>query len=236
MRIPEFHAAAIIVAAGRGERFGAGPKVLAPLGGRPVVIHALEAAHGANTVAAVVLVASEALFPQMESLVRARAFPKLCAIVTGGERRQDSVEAGLAAVPPGTSFVVIHDAARPLAGPHLFDACLAAAIDRDAAITAIPVVDTLKRVESGNIVRTIPREGVWAAQTPQAFRLSRLHEAFRHAHAHQLVVTDEAALFEALGWPVAVVEGSRLNLKITTAEDLPVAEALLTVRQQGVVR
>lgn len=235
MPIPDPHAAAIIVAAGRGERFGATPKVLASLGGMPVVMRALEAAHHASDIAAIVLVISEALRPQIAPLVRERAFPKLRAMVTGGERRQDSVEAGLAAVPPGTSFVVIHDAARPLAEPRLFDTCLAAAVEHDAAITAVPVVDTLKQVESGRIIRTIPREGVWAAQTPQAFRLSRLREAFRYAHAHRLLVTDEAALFEALGWPVAVVEGSRMNLKITTAEDLPVAEALLALRERGAV-
>ncbi|MER3437961.1 MAG: 2-C-methyl-D-erythritol 4-phosphate cytidylyltransferase [Chloroflexota bacterium] len=227
MQTPDPFAVAIIVAAGRGVRFGATPKVLAPLGGKPVVSYAIEAAHRARSIEAVVLVTSQSLMPRVEALVHEHSFPKLHAIVAGGELRQDSVAAGLAAVPPGTSLVAIHDAARPLVSASLLDACVAAAAEHGAAIAAIPVVDTLKRVESGRIVQTIPREGVWAAQTPQAFQLSRLLEAFHHASAQRLIVTDEAALFEALGWPVAVVEGSRLNLKITTADDLPIAEALL---------
>ena len=217
-------------------RFGATPKVLAPLGGKPVLSYALEAAHRAGAIRAVVLVTSESLRPQVETIIHEHAFPKIHAIVAGGELRQDSVAAGLAAVPPGTSLVAIHDAARPLVSASLFNACVAAAAEHGAAIAAIPVVDTLKRVESGRIVQTIPREGVWAAQTPQAFQLSRLLAACDHANTQRLIVTDEAALFEALGWPVAVVEGSRLNLKITTADDLPIAEALLRLHTHETIR
>nr|MBA3416350.1 2-C-methyl-D-erythritol 2,4-cyclodiphosphate synthase [Chloroflexia bacterium] len=144
--------------------------------------------------------------------------------------RQDSVVAGLAAT-PAAEVVVVHDGARPLASAALFDACVAAARETGAAIAAVPVADTLKLVEAGRIVRTVDRAGVWAAQTPQAFRRALLLELF--ARAGERSVTDEAALCEALAIPVAVVEGSPANIKVTRPGDLAVAEALLLSRRVG---
>ncbi|HEY8448826.1 MAG TPA: 2-C-methyl-D-erythritol 4-phosphate cytidylyltransferase [Thermomicrobiales bacterium] len=231
METPDLVAAAVIVAAGRGTRFGKAPKLFARLDDRPVLTYALEAAQQATQVSSIVLVVNEQQRDHVVALTRSLDLPKLHAIVLGGERRQDSVEAGIAAVPAETTVVAIHDAARPLVSPWLFDRCISEAATSGAAIAAIPVVDTLKLVEDGTIVRTVPREGLWAAQTPQSFALDRLREAFAHANAQGIEVTDEASLFEALGWPVTVVQGSRDNLKITMPEDLPIAEAIIRSRR-----
>ena len=148
-------------------------------------------------------------------LVRDEGFAKVQAIVAGGERRQDSVGAGLAALPEGIEIVVIHDGARPLAEPELFDRCAVAAAERGAAIAATPVADTLKRVAEGVIAGTVDRAGLWAAQTPQAFRLELLRRAMAASSGE--TVTDEARLCETAGVPVSVVPSSLANLKVTHA-------------------
>ncbi|MGH2531872.1 MAG: 2-C-methyl-D-erythritol 4-phosphate cytidylyltransferase [Thermomicrobiales bacterium] len=223
---PRTPAAAVIVAAGRGERFGAADKVFLPLAGRPILAYALDAVEAAASIAAVVIVVGEHTRATAVELVAAGPWTKVTAIVAGGERRQDSVAAGLAAVPDEVEIVAIHDGARPFAPAALFDACVAAATATGAAIAAVPVTDTIKRVVNGQIAATVPRADLWAAQTPQAFVLARLREAFEYTALHDLTVTDEAALFELLGWPVRIVPGAPSNLKITHREDLVVAEAI----------
>ena len=163
--------AAVVVAAGRGERLGAPDKVVLPLAGRPMLAWSLRALEQAETIGPVVVVAGSHTLEAVGWLVRNEGFTKVQAIVAGGERRQDSVRAGLAALPEGIEIVVIHDGARPLAEPALFDRCAAAAAESGAAIAAAPVSDTLKRVTEGTIEETVDRTGLWAAQTPQAFRL-----------------------------------------------------------------
>ena len=217
--------AAVVVAAGRGERLGMPDKILLPLAGRPMLAHVLDAVEGA-AVDAIVLVVGGHTRAAVEDLVVAGPWRKIGAIVPGGERRQDSVAAGVAAVPPAAEVVVIHDGARPLAPPALFDRCVAAAAAAGAAIAAVPVADTLKRVEGTRITSTVDRAGLWAAQTPQAFRRALLVDAIARCDDRS-VMTDEAGLCEALGIPVEVVLGSPSNLKVTRPEDLPVAEALL---------
>ena len=220
-------ATAIVVAAGRGARFGAPAKTLTPLAGRPLLAWSLDALEAATAVADVTVVAGPHTRADTEALLAAGGWSKARRVVVGGERRQDSVAAGLAAAPPA-EIVVVHDGARPLATASLFDACVAAARDAGAAIAAVPVADTLKRIEAGRIAHTVDRSGLWAAQTPQAFRRDLLVGLF--ARVGDRTVTDEAALCEALGVPVAVVEGSPANLKVTRPDDLAVAAALLVAR------
>ena len=220
-------AAAIIVGAGQGTRFGAADKVMAPLAGRPVLAYAIDVAQTAASVNAIVVVAGAHLLDSVVEMAEHSPWSKLVAVVPGGDRRQDSVAAGLAAVPAQTEFVAVHDAARPLATPELFDHCFSAAYESGAAIAAIPVSDTLKRVEGTRIVQTVSREGLWAAQTPQCFRLQLLQRAFALADERGLQATDDAALIEALDLPVTIVPGSQMNLKITRRQDLSLAEALL---------
>lgn len=220
--------AAVVVAAGRGERLRTPEKVVLPLAGRPLLAWSLRALEQAETIGPVVVVAGSHTLEAVGRLVRDEGLIKVHAIVAGGERRQDSVAAGLAALPKGIEIVVIHDGARPLAEPELFDRCAAAAAERGAAIAATPVADTLKRVADQVITSTVDRTGLWAAQTPQAFRLELLRQAMTPGSGE--TVTDEARLCEVAGLLVTVVPSSPANLKVTHAEDIPVADALLRAR------
>ncbi len=223
-------ATAIIVAAGKGERFGAPDKVFLPIAGRPIIAHILDTAEQSTLVGDVILVVGEHTRASAEDLVAEGPWDKVQAIVTGGSRRQDSVAAGLAEVSPDCDIVVIHDGARPLATASLFDACIAAASLVGAAIAAVPVSDTLKRVRAGRIEKTVPREHIWAAQTPQAFKVAVLRRAIDFATREQVSATDEASILEQMGVPVAIVPSTTANLKITHQDDLWIAEALFAHR------
>jgi 2-C-methyl-D-erythritol 4-phosphate cytidylyltransferase/2-C-methyl-D-erythritol 2,4-cyclodiphosphate synthase len=217
-----------VVAAGRGERLGAPEKVLLPLAGRPMLAWPLAALERAAAIGNVVIVSGPHTREAIAALVHHEGFAKVRAIVAGGERRQDSVAAGLAALPKGTEVVVIHDGARPMAEAELFDRCARAAAETGAAIAATPVADTLKRVAVETIAGTVDRTGLWAAQTPQAFRLETLRRAMTASPDE--TVTDEARLCEAAGIPVAIVPASPANLKVTHPGDVAVADALLRAR------
>jgi len=157
---------------------------------------------------------------------------KLAPPVVGGAQRQDSVQRGLASLPEGTTHVVVHDAARPLLRAQQVGAVLAEARRSGAALLAVPVRDTLKRVDrQGRVCETVERSDCWAAQTPQAFRLDWLRRALLGAAAAGVVGTDDAALVARIGLPVRVVEGDARNFKITTWEDLELAEAWLRRRE-----
>jgi 2-C-methyl-D-erythritol 4-phosphate cytidylyltransferase len=180
-----------------------------------------------------VVPASDIAYCRREIVAPGRLQAKVAAIVAGGPERQDSVRAGLAEIPEGDSFVAIHDAVRPLITAEALGACIAEGRRHGAAILGLPVWDTLKLVrEDGVVVRTVPREGVWLAQTPQVFQTARIREAHARAHAEGYRGTDDAELLERLGEKVHVVPGSRTNLKITTAEDLALAEALIARRRR----
>lgn len=222
--------AAIIVAAGRGERFGSEDKILLPLLGRPVLAHVLDAIERTTSISAVVVVTRASAVGRVEALLHSGGWSKTCSVVGGGLRRQDSVAAGLKHVPDTADLVLIHDAARPLVTPDLIDRCIAAALPH-GAIAATPVTDTLKQVdEDGRILRTIPRESLWAAQTPQVYPREKLWTGICHPAFLENTYTDEAALFESMGWRVAVVLGDADNIKVTWPSDLERAEAALRRR------
>jgi 2-C-methyl-D-erythritol 4-phosphate cytidylyltransferase len=203
---------AIVVAAGGGTRFG-GAKQFVHLGGASVLDRAVEVTRDACDGVVVVLPA-DARWEAPSGIFTA----------TGGATRSDSVRAGLSCVPADADVVVVHDAARPLASRRLFATVIEAIQPGvDAAVPGLPVADTLKRVRDERVVETVDREGLVAVQTPQAFRASSL----RAAHAHEGVDTDDAALVEAAGGVVVVVEGERRNLKLTLPDDLALAQALI---------
>lgn len=206
------HTWAIVVAAGGGARFGAAKQFMR-LGGATVLDRAVGVARESCDGAVVVL-------PPETSWDA----PAAVRTTTGGATRSDSVRAGLACVPDDAEIIVVHDAARPLATRRLF-ASVIAAVDAgaDAAVPALPVADTVKRVHDGKVVETVPRDGLVAVQTPQAFRAA----ALRAAHEHAGVDTDDAALVEAAGGTVTVVDGERRNFKLTMADDLELAQALI---------
>lgn len=203
---------AIVVAAGSGTRFGTA-KQFARLGRGRVIDHAVATAM--ESCDGVVVVLPPGVTWDAPSGVRT---------TTGGATRSDSVRAGLACVPEDVDIVVVHDAARPLASRRLFASVIGAVVaGADAAVPAVAVVDTLKRVEDGRVTETVARDGLVAVQTPQAFRRARLTDA----HADGGVHTDDAALVEALGGHVVVVEGERRNFKLTLVDDLELAQALV---------
>ena len=203
---------AIVVAAGSGTRFGTA-KQFARLGRGRVIDHAVATARESCDGVVVVLPADV----DWDAPAGVRT-------TVGGATRSDSVRAGLACLPEGVDVVVVHDAARPLASRRLFAAVIGAVVDgADGAVPAVAVADTLRRVEDGRVVETVAREGLMAVQTPQAFRTS----ALVHAHERGGVDTDDAALVEAAGGHVAVVEGERRNFKLTLVDDLELAQALV---------
>ena len=218
---------AIIVGAGRGERMGKPDKVFLPLDDRPLLAYSLAAFNASRQVQFIVVVLAEDQLERGRALVTEGRWRKALAVCPGGERRQDSVRAGLAALPP-CDFVAVHDAARPLVTTDLIRRGIEVAMATGAAIAAVPVKDTIKRVADGGlIVETPPRESLWAAQTPQIARRDALERAFALADERGLTVTDEASLLEAAGVPVTIFAGSYRNVKVTTPEDLAVATALL---------
>lgn len=204
---------AIVVAGGGGMRFG-GPKQFEDLDGRRVLDWSVAAARDACDGVVVVVPADR----QADEVDRG------VVTVAGGPTRSASVRAGLAAVPGDAEIVVVHDAARPLAGADLFRrAVTAVRAGADAAIPGVPVTDTVKRVEDGRVLETLDRNRLVAVQTPQAFRA----DVLRRAHRAAPEATDDAALVEALGGRVVVVDGDPRNLKLTSPDDLLVARALL---------
>jgi 2-C-methyl-D-erythritol 4-phosphate cytidylyltransferase len=212
-------AVAILVAAGSGERLGAGrPKAFVVLAGRPMLEWSLAAVRAAGIDEVVVAL------PPGESA------PSGCTGVPGGATRSASVQAALAAARPGED-IVVHDAARPLVEPELFTRTLAALADADAAIAAARATDTIKEAgPDGRVVATLDRSRLWAIQTPQAFRRAALERALDVPADVLAAATDDAWLVERAGGSVRVVESSPANLKVTTPHDLQVAELLLSQR------
>ncbi|MDJ0942116.1 MAG: bifunctional 2-C-methyl-D-erythritol 4-phosphate cytidylyltransferase/2-C-methyl-D-erythritol 2,4-cyclodiphosphate synthase [Kiloniellales bacterium] len=217
-------AAALVVAAGRGHRFGAElPKQFLALGGKPVLRHALEAFAAHPGIGAVQTV----IHPDDRELYEAAAAGlDLRPPVGGGATRQESVRLGLAALADiAPERVLIHDAARPFVSGEIVDRVLSGLDDHAGVIPAVPVADTLKRVEDGAISGTVDRGGLWRAQTPQGFRYADIVAA--HADLAGRELTDDAALLEAAGLAVGVVEGAERNFKITSKDDMERAEGLL---------
>lgn len=221
---------AVIAAAGQSTRAGGIDKLFAPIGigGRPLLAHTLAAFEGCDRVQRVALVVSAANLERARDLVSEYGFAKV-AVCAGGARRQDSVRLGLETL-GDCEWVAVHDGARPLVTGELIERGLAAAAETGAALAALPVADTVKESDGSTVVRTLDRGRLWLAQTPQVFRRDLLARAHREVTAD---VTDDAAMVEALGVTVRIFPGSPYNIKVTTAEDLRLAQALLTLESAG---
>ncbi|MHB8577439.1 MAG: 2-C-methyl-D-erythritol 4-phosphate cytidylyltransferase [Dehalococcoidia bacterium] len=215
---------AVIVAAGRSSRMGGVDKLFAPLGGRPLLTYALAVFEACALIDRIVLVTAADRVESARAALEPFQLKKLEGICAGGERRQDSVRAGLEAL-GRVDTVVIHDAARPLVTAEIIERGLEVVRETGAAIAAVPAVDTFKEADSdGTVLRTIPRERLWAVQTPQVFDFELLLRAHLQSPGD---VTDDAMLIEALGHTVKLFLGSPRNLKVTGPDDLLLAEALL---------
>ena len=224
--------AVIIPAAGRSTRFGgAEKKPYVGLDGRPVWQRAAELFWTRSDVARVyVVVSADDREHFLSRYAHVIAFAS-AEVIAGGAERFDSVANALARVPDSVDLVAVHDAVRPLTPTPLIDAVFAAAGQHGAAMLAVPVADTLKRVDAENrITATVPREGLWQAQTPQVFRRDWLADAYARRAEFTGSITDDAQLVEAAGRAVVVVPGSPANFKVTTRDDLELAEAVLKSR------
>ncbi len=214
---------AVIVAAGESQRMGGMDKVLALLGGKPILVRAVEPFQSCGAIDQIVIVVSEQNLERGKQLVAEQGWSKATDVCPGGRRRQDSVLAGLNRL-SNCEWVVIHDGARPLVTVGLIEQGLAEAGETGAAVAAVPVADTIKVAGDDRIVRqTLPRQNLWAVQTPQVFRYPVVAEAYRRAKGD---ATDDASLVERSGYKVKLYMGSYDNIKITTPDDLALAEVL----------
>lgn len=232
-------AGVIIPAGGIGTRIGHHqPKQFLPLAGVPILVRTCRVFLDLEAIRWVVVVAPRDYYQATVDLLHQHLTEREAErlrFTMGGATRQDSVFAGLDALPADISLVLVHDAARPLIDRATIHRCLEGAVRFGAVIAAVPVKDTLKRVhESGMIAKTVDRTGLWQAQTPQAAQRELLDRAFALAAQRQFIGTDEASLLEAAGIPVRIVEGSERNLKITRPEDLQLATALL--REESIMK
>ena len=229
---------AIVPAAGAGKRLGLGiNKAFAVWRGAPLIVHCLRMLAQTELVAEAIVVLAPAEVDEGRTLLasyQAEYFPTLpIKVVAGGKERQDSVANALAAVPADAAYIAVHDGARPFAGRAVFARTLAAAKEQGAAIAAVPVKNTIKVVDANGVVVDTPvRSTLVAVQTPQVFRAQLLKDAYAHLAAHPAAVTDDASVVELLGHKVVVAVGRYENIKITTPEDLVLAEHFLEELQQ----
>jgi 2-C-methyl-D-erythritol 4-phosphate cytidylyltransferase len=215
---------AVIVAAGSGTRMEGLDKLFTQVAGRPLLAHAVAAFEGCWSVDRIVVVLSETNLERGREVLRDAGFAKVAGVCGGGARRQDSVACGLETL-GSVGWVAVHDGGRPLVNPGMINRGLEAAKETGASVPIVPLVDTIKEVgDDGTVTRTLDRRHLWAVQTPQVFRYDLLQRAHREIIGD---VTDDAAMVEMLGVRVKTYEGRRRNIKITTPDDLYMAEAYL---------
>ncbi len=227
--------AAVIVAAGNSTRMSCGiSKQLIPLCGVPTIGHTLKAFERANTVSEVVVVCRESDMDSILEIAKEQNIKKLKSLVKGGALRSDSVKNGVNAASADVNFVAIHDGARPLVKVETIDRVNMHAFDRKAVALMVPVTDTIKVVnEEGMIVSTPDRKSLRAAQTPQVFEKSLYLDALDKTKSAGVEFTDDCALVEFAGTKVYVVEGDYSNIKLTTPDDIAIAENILRQRGEG---
>ena len=221
---------AIIVAAGRGQRFMEGTrKQFVSLAGKPVLCHTLDKFEACRAVHSVILVVGQEDKDYcLKEIVEKYSYRKVSQIVAGGKRRQDSVKKGIDALSPDVDVVVIHDGVRPFVTGEMIEKSVQSAMDVGASVTAVPVKDTIKLGSPDSMVlKTLDRDALWQAQTPQTFQVSVIKDAYQKAVRDGFTGADDASLVERLGLRVHLLQGAYSNIKITTPEDLTLAHLLL---------
>ena len=224
---------AILLAAGGSSRMNGVDKIVVPLFGRPLLEYSLERLAESASIDSIVVVAGETNAGAVRDIAVQASTDKITAVCTGGTRRQDSVRAGLDHV-RDAAHILVHDGARPLLDHPLVSRTVEAASMYDSAIAAVPVKDTIKMADdSMTVLQTVPRNGLWAVQTPQIFKADLLRAAHRTIDCD---VTDDASMVEMLGYEVKLFMGSYENLKVTTPDDIILAEAILRSRSKVVAQ
>lgn len=219
---------AVIVAAGSSRRMGGENKLLLEIDGVPVLARTLSAFQKCAAIRDIVLVCREQDIMPYTELAKAFSIDKLCTVTRGGETRTESVLAGITAAPENAVLVAVHDGARPLVSEAVITEAVTTAAEFGAAAPVVPVKDSIKRIEDGNIAADVARSTLAAVQTPQVFHKDLLRRALTSAAERGYSFTDDCAAVESLGTIVKATHGSYQNIKITTPEDILVAEALLT--------
>ena len=222
----------LIPAAGSGRRMGSDRnKLLLPLLGRPILAWTLQAAEDAASIDWIGIIGQPIDFPDFNAILTSLNLTKPVVLIQGGNTRQASVYQGLQALPESAEQVLIHDGARCLATPELFNRCSEALQTCEGLIAAVTVKDTIKVVDTDlRVTGTPDRAHLWAAQTPQGFQVDLLKACHEKGLQYQWEVTDDAALFEKCGLPVKIVPGEETNLKVTTPVDLAIAQFVLSDR------
>ncbi len=234
--VADINFSAIITAAGAGKRFGDElPKQFMPLNGKPLLFYSVDVLSGSELINEIVLVVPEDWVSYTrDGIVEKFGFRKVTQVVAGGVERQDSVKNGFNSLMGNADVVAVHDGVRPFVSVELIDRVLIEAYKSGAAVAALPLNDTIKRASPHqHIEKTVPRESLWFAQTPQAFRRDILKEAYAKAAEEGFVGTDESLLVERTGVRVKLVPGSPYNIKITTREDMRFGELILKKRHNG---
>lgn len=226
---------AIIVSAGKGHRLkGEIKKQFLPLGGKPILTHTLAPFEQSPLVRSILVVVGEEDFEYcLKEVIEPYHFQKVIKIISGGKRRQDSVKKGIDALPEDTEIIVIHDGVRPFVTREMIEASIQEAIHSGAAVVAVPVKETIKMATSdGMVLQTLERSSLWQAQTPQAFQAPLLRKAYSSSALEEISAPDDATLVERLGIKVRLLLGSYSNIKITTPEDLMLAQLLLKMESK----
>ncbi len=224
--------AAIVPAAGNGLRFGGSlAKTFVPLLGEPMLLYTLRALERASSVRWIIVAAKESAHAELETLIRQAGLTKTVKLCIGGASRAESVSRGFAVVPPEAKWVLVHDAARPCLTSKLVDQTVASAREHGAVACGLPASVTVKAVDETLRVRlTLDRDHLWFVQTPQVFRRDWFAQALERAQGQLGSFPDDASLLEWAGFPVKMVQGETLNLKVTLPEDRLLAEAILSSR------
>ena len=223
----------LIPAVGSGKRMGADRnKLLLQVRSKPLIAWTLLAAEAASSISWIGIVSQPPDWDDFKAIIADLKLKKTIELIPGGSTRQESVYNGLQALPNNAAQVLIHDGARCLATPNLFNACSEAILNCPGLIAAVPVKDTIKVVDENGIIKSTPeRKQLWAAQTPQGFDVKLLKQCHAECVRQGWEVTDDAALFEKCGMEVRIVPGEETNLKITTPQDLAIAEFILSYRE-----
>lgn len=221
----------IIAAGGQGKRIeGKLPKQFLMLKDKPILAHTVDKFEQCELVDEIILVVPEDYLAYCsQAIVDKYGFKKVRKVICGGEKRQDSVYLGLKACPDNTSIVVVHDGVRPLIPLDKIAESIKICQKKNAVVLAVPVKETVKRVEQDHIITTLDRSKLWLTQTPQTFEYKLILDAYQKAEEDDFVGTDDSVLVERLGYEVTVLEGDYKNIKITTAEDLMIAEKFLEI-------
>ena len=221
---------AVIVCAGNSTRMGGVNKILLPLGGRKVIGVTMQAFQQCESITEIIIVAREDDIPAIQEEAKAAGITKLSACTTGGATRQESVINGIRKISKEAELIAVHDGARPLVKPEHIEKVIKDASVFGGATLGVPVKDTIKNVDGGLIVDTPPRSSLYITQTPQIFKRNLYFEGIDFALEHSLDFTDDCQLVEAIGGKVAMTVGDYTNIKITTPEDIAIAEVLLKQR------